>query len=316
MANVLGLAIGFALGGAGLLRYLPQLEAMRGPPAASAAPLQPAPGRKVAVLRSGTPDSLSPVPLPPPDLPSLAPVPLPEIVTPGLPGEQDQPSGASPPKQPGHEAGRSGTGFFISSDGLLLTAAHVVVACRRTQVMSRLLAGAPARVLARDETDDIALLRAEHVHVPGILPVGRPAGAQDPLFLLGYPASAGTVTPEEAWGTLENARLPDGAGRIGDPRYLVWLQASAVRHGYSGGPILDPRNGAVVGLVKGTIDSAHSRAIPGLPGSGMVIGPGAAQLTAFVQNQVPWLDVGAFDAQGDDAVALARRATVHVYCWH
>ena len=133
--------------------------------------------------------------------------------------------------------------------------------------------------------------------------------------MLGYPASAGLRVPQATWGTLENARLPRGVGPYADPRFLVWLEAPAVTHGYSGGPILDPRNGMVVGLIKGTVDARHLRDVPGMPSTGMAIGPGSGQLIRFLMQQEPWLDVSLVSAQGNDAVALARRATVHVLCW-
>ena len=114
---------------------------------------------------------------------------------------------------------------------------------------------------------------------------------------------------------LENARLPRDAGSYADPGFMVWLQASAVTHGYSGGPIIDPRDGDVVGLIRGSVDPAHLRRLPGMPTAGVAIGPGAARLIAFVQRQEPWLDVTQVSAEGDATLDLARRATVHVFCW-
>ncbi len=295
----LGLAIGFAIGGAALVHFLPQLQALRQDTAAPPAAQQ--------VAERQTAPSLMPAPAPLPRVaPALphwnqpAPPPLPQVVH---------------PDQPGHGGGVAGTGFFIAGDGTLLTAAHVVAACRRIQVVSRLVRRTAARVVATDPTDDAALLQAENTRPPAVLPLGRPEAPTGRLFVLGYPASAGLRVPEETWGALENARLPPGVGVYGDPRFLVWLEAAAVRHGYSGGPILDPRNGMVVGLVKGTVDPAHLRGVPRMPRTGIAIGPGAGRLIGFLQQQEPWLDVSLVSAQGDDAVALARRATVHVLCW-
>lgn len=316
MANLLGLVIGFALGGAALVHYLPQLEAMRQASAvevqrhAEAAPLprvihphSAQPAQRSAVV------PLAPAPLDP--LPATPlPAPLPQVFTPGLPGWND------PPPEPQHGGGKSGTGFFIAEDGTLLTAAHVVSGCHRMQVVSRALGRVPAKLLAADGGNDIALLRAEHVRASAVLPLGRPAGAAARLFILGYPATAALMVPEETWATLENAKLPRGAGPLSDPRSLVWFQASAVRHGYSGGPVLDPANGEVVGLVKGTLNPEALHRLHGMPANGVAIGPGAGRLRAFVENEVPGIDVTFVAAQGDDAVALARRATVHVLCWY
>jgi S1-C subfamily serine protease len=316
MANLLGLAIGFAVGGAVLVHYLPQLEAMRPAPEAAAQRRAEAPPlprvvrphtsarRTAPARRTADVPSLAPLPLDP------LPAPLPQVVTPGVPGWRE------PSPEPQQGGGKSGTGFFIAEDGTLLTAAHVVSGCRRMQVVSRSLGRVAAKLLATDDDNDIALLRAEHVHAPAVLPLGRPAGATARLFVIGYPATAGLTTPEETWATLENARLPHGAGSLGDPRFMVWFQASAVRHGYSGGPVLDPRSGAVVALVKGTLAPEALHRLHGMPDDGVAIGPGAGRLRAFVENEDPGIDVTAVAAQGDDAVALARRATVHVLCWY
>ncbi|HET8997080.1 MAG TPA: serine protease [Acetobacteraceae bacterium] len=298
VADLLGLAIGFAIGGVALVHFLPRLEAH----------YQPAPP---AVVAQAAP------PLRPP-----APAPLPRVVLPIFPQRQPQAAPEPPPLPhvvepdvPSRIAGLAGTGFFIGDDGTLLTAAHVVKDCSRTQVVSRFVPLSPANILATDTRDDLALLQTGDVRVPAILPLGQPAGAHGKLFVLGYPSTAGEKVPEETWATLENARLPGTVGSYADPGFLVWMQASAVRHGYSGGPIVDPRDGDVVGLVKATVDPAHLRQIRGMPGSGVAIGPGSARLIAFVQRHEPWLDVTRASVEGDDPLDLARKATVHVFCW-
>ena len=317
MANLLGLAIGFALSGAALLYFMPQLAALRGAaPSVRPVAARPDPGRLAT-----PPAQPAPLLMPAKPAPSLMPAPMPRIAAPGLPilagpGRPPRLPAIVHPDQPNQELGVAGTGFFIAEDGTVLTAAHVVADCRRTQVLSSLVHLTAATLLATDTKDDVALLHVGHIRPPAVLPLGRPAGPAGRLFVLGYPQSAGLTVPAETWGTLENAKLPSTAGPLANPRVLVWMQASAVTHGYSGGPILDPRNGEVVGLVKATVDDGALRQVPGMPTSGMAIGPGSGRLIAFVQQELPWLDVAPASAQGDDAIDLARRATVHVLCWH
>ena len=136
-------------------------------------------------------------------------------------------------------------------------------------------------IVASKSRQDIALLRAAHVRPPGILPIGpplRPAGDRrtpHQVFVLGYPASAGLTIPEETFATLENDKIPASAGAVADPREIVSIEANAITHGYSGGPILDPGNGAVVGIVKGMTNTSRLRFVPGMPVSGVSAGPGA-----------------------------------------
>jgi S1-C subfamily serine protease len=179
--------------------------------------------------------------------------PLPNIIYPGPPPPDEQ--GASKPG-----TAITGTGFFVASDGSLLTAAHVVPACRQTRIAAQLVKPADARLMATDATHDIALLRAVHVTPPAVLPVGRPAAPAGRLFVLGYPESGGLLVPTETWATLANDRFPSTQAEFTDPRRMIWAEAPAINHGYSGGPMLDPRNGEVVSIVHGIIDSKRLHA--------------------------------------------------------
>ena len=136
------------------------------------------------------------------------------------------------------------------------------------------------------------------------------------LVVLGYPASAGPTIPAETWATLENDKFPAAVAELADPREMIWIEAAAVTHGFSGGPIFDPGNGAVVGLVRGTIDGEHLRRIRGMPTSGVAIGPGAARLSGFLRQQAPDFETARPSDTGNAAIDDARRATVHVMCWY
>lgn len=91
------------------------------------------------------------------------------------------------------------------------------------------------------------------------------------------------------------------------------MQALNIRHGYSCGPIFDPRVGLVVGIRRGTIAGRGLREIPDMPRDSIDIGPGLAQLTRFIEDA----ELGEPASKwGDDPLAVARRATVHVICRH
>lgn len=235
------------------------------------------------------------------------PAPLPNVLYP------DQPAPAEAPPKPG--TGDAGTGFFVS-DHLLITAAHVVNACHQTQIVSQYVDLTSAELVARDPKQDIALLRVTRARAPAVLGIGQPAASNDRVFVLGYPSSAGTTVAEETWGRLQNDRMPRDPAALTDPRQMLWMQALDVRHGYSGGPIFDPRTGMVAGIVRGTVDGERLRAIAGMPRNGIDIGPGSARLASFLQDQEPGLDAPPASQWGDDPLAVARRATVHVFCWH
>jgi S1-C subfamily serine protease len=332
-ADLIGLAIGFAIGGSVLVRYLPELEAWRTPPVQAAvhAPAQAEQAPRPRVVANIAPMRPVTAATPPVQMPSAMPAPgspgdampapaeMPIIsFRPPTGGSTDDPL-AMPnvvyPTSPRHNELTAGTGFFVASDGSLLTAAHVVRDCRQARILSRYVPFTPAVILASDPQEDIALLRAPRAHPPAILTLApRPTSRR--LFILGYPPPAGWFVAAETWGTLENDKFPQAAGSLVDPRKIIWMEAAAVTHGYSGGPIVDPQTGGVVGIVKGMVVGGYLTLIKGLPQTGITIGPGAGRLSAFLQQEAPGLDTTQTWAAEDDALDRARRATVHVVCSH
>lgn len=308
MANLIGLLLGLIIGGEAVYIWYSLQSPQPSAPEVVAA-VQPEPRSGASAPPPRTPRE----PPPPVRLPRFeAPLPsqslpeadaLPRIIYPDAP----------PPG--GHKPGSAvaGTGFFVTSDGSLLTAAHVVTDCKATRIASKFVRPTNVRLVALDEKRDIALLKADHMTPPATLPIGRPASPAGRLFVLGYPAGGGVLVPTETWGTLENIHLQPAPADYVDPRHMIWAAAPDVAHGFSGGPILDPRNGTVVGIIRGMVDSARLHAErAAIPARGMVIGPGSLALTALLGEQ--GADDDAIAVSGDDALDAARRATVHVLC--
>lgn len=321
MADLLGLAIGFALGGAVLVHFWPQIEHLRLPtlaallPAAQPAPevQQPEPAVETPALSRGpdqAPHQMAMAPPAPEPLPDItvtipAPAPLPQVTGPDEPGDDDN---APPPNTL-----VSGTGFFVA-DNLVMTAAHVVPGCRRAGIVSPTIPLSPVDVEARDTQNDIALLQTSGVTAPAVLAIGRPGAGTTRVFMLGYPSSAGMTDPEATWGVLENDKLREVPTY--DPRQHILMEASDVRHGYSGGAIFDPQSGKVVGIVRAILRPNALHVVAGMPDTGLAVGPGSALLDAFLQDEAPGTSAFPADQWGDDPLTVLRRATVHVLCWH
>ncbi len=154
----------------------------------------------------------------------------------GLPGFQSHVPRSI--EQPFHG---QGSGFIISSDGLILTNAHVV---RDAQVVIVKLADRrelKAKVLGADTATDIAVLRANASGLPTVK-VGDPGTLQvgDYVLAIGAPfgfdqsATAGIVSAK-------GRSLPGDA-------YVPFIQTdAAVNPGNSGGPLFDV-GGNVVGI--------------------------------------------------------------------
>ena len=136
----------------------------------------------------------------------------------------------------------TGTGFFVSWDGHLLTNHHVVQDASRIQV--RLDDGEliEAELVTADRRHDLALLKVDAIRQP--LPLRREHGLEkgEEVLVLGYPLL--TLQGQEQKATF--GRVNALSGLRGDERFA---QIDApIQPGNSGGPLLN-HAGEVVGIV-------------------------------------------------------------------
>jgi len=148
----------------------------------------------------------------------------------------------------------SGSGFFISSEGLLATNAHVV----RDQPSATIITSSGKAITSShiyvDEDRDLALIKVEAHDVPflvlsptlplqgaDVIAIGTP-GAHDASGIVMLPNSVtkGIVSGIREFSDTTIANIPGRAG--------IWIQTDAtINHGNSGGPLLN-RSGLVVGI--------------------------------------------------------------------
>jgi S1-C subfamily serine protease len=224
--------------------------------------------------------------------PAVAPLPL---VRPMPPDPLRAPPGMAGPA--------SGSGFFAARHSVV-TAAHVVAGCQAIVLASPHMAPAAARVVAADEGHDIAVLHSDGP-APAVLALG--AAVPGRVRVMGFPGPArrGAVAAETR-ASLANARIAPSAALERDPAALLWLQDRAIVQGFSGGPVLDPASGRVVGLVRATLDPGLAARHYGIVLPDLAIGPGLAPLRAML---------GAGMEDSADATGAAERAVVNVLCW-
>ena len=134
-----------------------------------------------------------------------------------------------------------GSGFLISSDGLILTNAHVVRHAREVMIKLSDRREFKARVLGADSATDMAVLRIDAKHLPAVrLGDSQQLQVGDPVLAIGSPFGfEQTVT--QGIVSAKGRSLP------GDTAVPFIQTDAAMNPGNSGGPLIDA-SGAVVGI--------------------------------------------------------------------
>ena len=149
----------------------------------------------------------------------------------------------------------SGTGFFITDDGYLITNNHVV----KDAVKVRLVTSAgtvDAKVVQVDAANDLALLKTAGKFSPLPIAASRSVHLGGTVATIGFPdPSLQGFSPKLAKGEIASL-----SGASDDPRYF---QVSVpVQPGNSGGALVDDR-GNVIGIVSAKLDASVALAASG-----------------------------------------------------
>jgi hypothetical protein len=146
----------------------------------------------------------------------------------------------------------SGTGFFITDDGYLISNNHVVKDATKVRLLTS--AGLiDAKVVQVDAANDLALLKADGWFAPLPISPSRTAHLGSTVATVGFPnIGLQGFAPKLAKGEIASL---SGAGD--DPRYF---QISVpVQPGNSGGALVDER-GNVIGIVSAKLDAGAALA--------------------------------------------------------
>lgn len=143
----------------------------------------------------------------------------------------------------------TGTGFFVSADGWLLTNEHVVGDAKEVDIRGADGSIRKARVIKTDKAGDVALLKADPA--PAWLNLGAESAAMGAsVFTIGFPnATIQGVEPK-----FTDGRVSSLSGMRDDQdQYQVTVP---VQPGNSGGPLVEMKNGTVVGIVSSILSRA------------------------------------------------------------
>lgn len=215
-------------------------------------------------------------------------------------------SSASTAQKAGPSSGATGTGFFVSEAGHLLTNAHVVEGCREVQ-SSR---GGQLTQVAIDKGSDLALFIAAEkpaafAHIRG----GRGARLGESVVAVGFPLS-GILSSDPIVTTGSISALSG----LNNDRRAIQISAP-IQPGNSGGPLLG-ENGSVVGIVMAKLNALRMvQATGDIPQNvNFAISVGIVQpfLNAY---SVPYLmDEGDTAKSAADIAAEASNYTVLLRC--
>jgi len=151
-------------------------------------------------------------------------------------------------------SGNLGSGFVISKDGLIMTAAHVVQVADEVTVQFLDGTQEDAKVVGTDKTADVALLKLDKL--PSKIFVAKLGDSDkvnvgDKVFVVGAPhglfhtLTVGYISGRRSPGSLSNKLLP-----------LEFLQTdAAINTGNSGGPMFNQK-GEVIGIVSSILSKS------------------------------------------------------------
>ncbi len=156
------------------------------------------------------------------------------------------PFGRSPQRGPAHA---SGSGFLVAPDGYILTNNHVVADAEKITVSLTDGRIFKARVIGRDPTTDVALIKIDGQNFPTVtLGDDRQVQVGQPVVAIGNPlglrstVTTGIISAKERGGP-ELASIFENSLAVAD-----FLQTDAVINpGNSGGPLVDLA-GRVIGI--------------------------------------------------------------------
>lgn len=226
-----------------------------------------------------------------------APAIIPKVPTSALP--QDTPKPDPSPS--------SGTGFYVSAQGLVVTNAHVVENCSTIRV-ERKTGSTVGTLKARDKDNDLALIATgDAPEKTATLRLGPKLG--EPVAAFGYPLSG--ILSSSGNFTLGNVTALSGLGD--NTRYLQI--STPVQPGNSGGPLVD-NAGNVVGVVSAKLNALTVMAATGgdIP-QNVNFAIKASILTSFLESNGATFSTTAATAPlpptdlADAAVAISVRVT-------
>jgi len=217
----------------------------------------------------------------------------------------DQPKKKKPKQQyPNNKILRasSGTGFFVSKTGNIVTNYHVIDGCKYV-TMNFNGSDVKAKTLAIDRKNDLAIINAK-VSPKKIYQVSyEDAELLDNIIIAGYPlgkkvssaikTSKGSITALAGYGD----------------NYSEFQTDAALNQGNSGGPIINEKNGNVIGVAVSAFGKTAGV-------ESFNFGIKSSTLRTFASsNQIKFLPPNNAKLSNKELRELISNGTVYLECW-
>lgn len=206
-------------------------------------------------------------------------------------------------------ADRSGTGFFVSKSGHVMTNAHVVSECAEVSFWAdgrqHLL-----MLIGTDEANDLAVLQVGGApsHI-ATFREGRPIRPGDDIMVVGFPLR--NLLSDDSVVTTGTV-----SARAGLQNNSSYLQISApIQPGNSGGPVLDS-SGLVVGVATAFLDSVKMMKERQVVPQNVNFAVNGSIAKAFLDaHDIPYVvQANVSQKERSEIADLARRYTVSIRC--
>lgn len=204
----------------------------------------------------------------------------------------------------------TGTGFYVTGDGYLITNAHVVRGCAEIN-FSFNGTTQTTNVLAIDNNDDLALLKSNDSTGRYVTLRGGPGiRAGENIVVLGYPLPGILSGELTVTSGLINA-LSGIEGRVSQFQFSAPIQP-----GNSGGPILDSY-GNLVGITEAKLNDKETAEVTGSLPENVNFGINENTIRAFLdaQSVAYSLSSNTLLVTAEQDVIKAREYSMLLQCW-
>ena len=203
----------------------------------------------------------------------------------------------------------SGSGFAITNDGYIITNNHVIQGCQNVRI-HRNSNEIEAVIIARDEVNDLALLKANFIPEATFALADNTASLMQDIYVAGFPFG------ENISSSIKVTKgIVSSLSGIGNNYSEIQIDA-AIQPGNSGGPIFD-ETGNILGVAVSTLNAETAfenfGAIPQNTNFGVKSSIVANLLTSNGIEVLPARSASFFSSI--DLGELATNATFYLSCW-